>query len=141
VRKLIVSEFMTLDGVMEAPGFEDHPDGRNGWALRLQSEEMQRCIGDQIAAAGAILLGRVTYQIWAAFWPTAGEVEMRGGDIGGISVHIAGRALSEAWGGTIIVTRTVRDLASGTDLAFARLGSVALRGLPGEWGLFEAGIG
>jgi len=72
MRRVIVAEFVTLDGVMEAPGFEEHRDGRNGWALRLQSEEMQHFIRDQYASAGGFLLGRTTYQIWAAFWPTAG---------------------------------------------------------------------
>lgn len=56
---------------MEAPGFEEHRDGRNAWALRLQSEETQAFIRDQFANADAFLLGRTTYQIWAAFWPTA----------------------------------------------------------------------
>ncbi|MDQ2854679.1 MAG: dihydrofolate reductase family protein [Chloroflexota bacterium] len=72
MRSLIVAEFVTLDGVMEAPGFEEHRDGRNGWALHLQSDEMQHFIRDQYASAGGFLLGRTTYQIWAAFWPTAG---------------------------------------------------------------------
>ena len=38
----------------------------------------------------------------------------------------------------MVVTRTVRDLATGTDLAFKPLGSVGLLGVPGEWELFEA---
>jgi len=42
MRRLIVSEFMTLDGVMEAPGFEEHRTGRNAWALRMQNKETQR---------------------------------------------------------------------------------------------------
>jgi class 3 adenylate cyclase/dihydrofolate reductase len=68
-----------------------------------------------------------------------GEVELRGGDVGGIAVHIAARALAESGARHkgVIVTRTVRDLASGTDLAFEPLGSVGLRGIPGEWELFE----
>jgi class 3 adenylate cyclase len=70
-----------------------------------------------------------------------GEVEQRAGDIGGICVHIAARALSQAGDGEVVVTRTVRDLASGTDLAFVPLGSVGLRGLPGQWELFGARIG
>jgi len=70
MRRLIVAEFMTLDGVMEAPGFEEHRDGKNAWALRLQSEEVQGFIRDQYANVDAFLLGRTTYQIWAAFWPT-----------------------------------------------------------------------
>jgi class 3 adenylate cyclase/dihydrofolate reductase len=70
-----------------------------------------------------------------------GEIEMRDNDVGGIGVHIAARALAEAGGGQVVVTRTVRDLATGTDLAFIPLGSVGLKGVPGEWDLFEASIG
>jgi class 3 adenylate cyclase/dihydrofolate reductase len=375
--RLVVAEFLTLDGVIEAPGFEEHRDGKNGWALRLQTPEMQDFFRDQLSTVEAFLLGRTTYQIWAAFWPTAGgdpdvvrlmneatkyvvsntlkkadwnnttiisgdvagqiaelkrkpggdilvegsadlvatlmerdlvdeyqllvfpvilgsgkhlfrdgidlrplrltntkvfpsgvvllvyqpasemptsqyaepgyytwsqeqvrslqaaqntdrvlatvlftdivdstaraaevgdrewrklldrhdqvsraevtrwhgtvvkttgdgllatfdaptralrcafglkdslagvglkiraaihtgEIEMRAGDIGGIGVHIASRALAEAGGEAVVVTRTVRDLATGTDLAFKPLGSVGLRGVPGEWELFEA---
>jgi hypothetical protein len=40
-----------------------------------------------------------------------------------------------------VVTRTVRDLATGTDLGFRPLGSVSLRGVPGEWELFEVSSG
>jgi len=75
VRRLIVSEFVTLDGVMEAPGFEEHRDGKNAWALRFQNAELQRFIRDQFSTIDAFLLGRTTYQIWAAFWPTAGGDE------------------------------------------------------------------
>jgi class 3 adenylate cyclase/dihydrofolate reductase len=71
MRRLVVAEFMTLDGVMEAPGFEEHRDGKNAWALRFQSEETQQFVRDQFASADAFLLGRTTYQIWAAFWPSA----------------------------------------------------------------------
>jgi len=69
-----------------------------------------------------------------------GELELRGDDVGGIAVHIASRALSEAGARSagVVVTRTVRDLASGSDLAFSPLGTVGLRGIPGEWELFEA---
>jgi class 3 adenylate cyclase len=63
---------------------------------------------------------------------------MRGGDVGGIGVHIAARALTIAGDKEVVVTRTVRDLATGTDLVFTPLGSVSLRGMPGEWELFQA---
>jgi class 3 adenylate cyclase/dihydrofolate reductase len=73
-RRLIVSEFVTLDGVMEAPGFEEHRDpGKNAWALRAQSDELQRFISEQFMRVDAFLLGRTTYLIWAAFWPTADQ--------------------------------------------------------------------
>jgi class 3 adenylate cyclase/dihydrofolate reductase len=68
----------------------------------------------------------------------SGEVEIRADDVGGIAVHIASRALGEAGDGEVVVTRTVRDLVTGVDLEFRPLGSVALRGVPGEWELFAA---
>jgi class 3 adenylate cyclase/dihydrofolate reductase len=70
-----------------------------------------------------------------------GEIEIRGGDVGGIGVHIASRALASAGDKEVVVTRTVRDLATGTDLVFTSLGSVSLRGMPGDWELFRASAG
>jgi class 3 adenylate cyclase len=69
-----------------------------------------------------------------------GEIQVRGDDIGGIGVHIASRVLSSAGNGQVVVTRTVRDLATGTDLEFAPLGAVSLRGVPGKWELFAASL-
>jgi class 3 adenylate cyclase/dihydrofolate reductase len=70
-----------------------------------------------------------------------GEIEFRDDDIGGIGVHIAARALALAGDREVVVTRTVRDLVTGTDLAFSPLGAVGLRGVPGEWELFAASAG
>jgi class 3 adenylate cyclase len=69
-----------------------------------------------------------------------GEVEMRKGDVGGIGVHIAARTLEAADDRRIVVTRTVRDLATGTDLRFTALGTVRLRGVPEAWELFEVAL-
>lgn len=51
-----------------------------------------------------------------------GEIELLETDVGGIGVHIASRVLGEAGDDEVVVTRTVRDLATGTDLAFAPSG-------------------
>jgi class 3 adenylate cyclase len=67
-----------------------------------------------------------------------GEIEVRGGDIGGIGVHIASRVLAAAGAGDVVTTRTVRDLASGTEVRFRSLGSTTLRGVPEQWELFVA---
>jgi class 3 adenylate cyclase/dihydrofolate reductase len=69
--KLVVTSFMTLDGIVEAPGFDEHRTGRNAWALRVQGEEDQIFNKEHVLSADALLLGRRTWQIWAAFWPTA----------------------------------------------------------------------
>lgn len=73
MRRLIASEFVTLDGVMEAPGHEPHADGKNAWALQYAGEDQQHFKVDELMDAVAILLGRVTYEILAAFWPTPPE--------------------------------------------------------------------
>ena len=69
--RLIATSFVTVDGVMEGPGFDEHRDGRNAWALRVQDKETEQYNIDLVRGADAILVGRTTYQIWAAFWPTA----------------------------------------------------------------------
>ncbi len=75
--KLVVTAFVTLDGVIEGPGFDEHRDGKNAWALRVQNEEDGQYNRWQVFSADAYLLGRKTYQIWAAFWPTAtGDEEL-----------------------------------------------------------------
>jgi class 3 adenylate cyclase len=79
----------------------------------------------------------------SAFWDVVrghhtGEIERRESGVGGIAVHIAARLLGPAEASQVIVTKTVRDLVTGTDLAFSPRGAVSLRGVPGEWELFEA---
>lgn len=75
MKKLVVGTFLTLDGVMQAPGDpqEDTEGGfkHGGWQMPLFDDDAGRIIGESIAATDALLLGRVTYQIFAAYWPTA----------------------------------------------------------------------
>jgi dihydrofolate reductase len=61
VRKVIVSEFVTLDGIMEAP---------EKWQSPYLSDDVVETIQAQILAYGAMLLGRVTYEEFAAYWPS-----------------------------------------------------------------------
>jgi dihydrofolate reductase len=69
--KLIVSEFVTLDGVMEAPGGEPtHP--HTGWVFDFISPEQEQYKLDEVREAEALLLGRVTYEGFAAAWPPRG---------------------------------------------------------------------
>jgi dihydrofolate reductase len=68
VGKLIVSEFVTLDGVMEAPGGEEgHP--HSGWVFDFMGPEQEKFKLDEVLAAESLLLGRVTYEGFAAAWP------------------------------------------------------------------------
>ncbi|HVT42671.1 MAG TPA: adenylate/guanylate cyclase domain-containing protein [Acidimicrobiales bacterium] len=63
----------------------------------------------------------------------AGEVELRGDDIGGLAVHIASRVSAMAGPGEVLVTGTVRDLVVGSGIAFDDRGRHNLKGVPDEW--------
>ena|ERR1700681_4193825 len=65
-----------------------------------------------------------------------GEVDVRGRDIGGIAVNIASRIAALALGNEILVSRTVKDLLTGTSIELADHGAHALKGVPGTWELF-----
>jgi len=65
----------------------------------------------------------------------AGEVELRGDDIGGLAVHIASRVSAMAAPGEVLVTGTVRDLVVGSGIVFDDRGRHNLKGLPDEWQL------
>jgi dihydrofolate reductase len=79
MRKVIVNEFMTLDGVVHAPGAgdEDTSGGfeHGGWHMRYLDDIFQKWVVESLTEAGGFLLGRRTYEIFAAYWPTAPEEE------------------------------------------------------------------
>ena len=69
MRKAIVSEYVTLDGVIEDPsGAEGFEHG--GWSMQFFDEEVANYKYDELFASDALLLGRVTYQGFAAAWPS-----------------------------------------------------------------------
>jgi class 3 adenylate cyclase len=67
-----------------------------------------------------------------------GEVELIGGDVGGIAVHIAARVGELAGSGEVLASRTVKDLVAGSGLRFVDRGSTHLKGIDDEWRLFAA---
>lgn len=69
MRKIIVTEFITLDGVMEAPGGKetDHPHG--GWQSKYMHPDSGKYKVEELAGMGALLLGKNTYEAFAAYWP------------------------------------------------------------------------
>jgi class 3 adenylate cyclase/pimeloyl-ACP methyl ester carboxylesterase len=67
-----------------------------------------------------------------------GEVERRRESIAGIGVHIAKRVLEQAGTGEVLVSRTVRDLVTGSGLTFVDRGSQTLKGVPEQWEILEA---
>jgi class 3 adenylate cyclase len=72
----------------------------------------------------------------ARFSVHAGEVEVRGEDVGGVAVHLAARVLGAAAPGEVLVSAAVPPLLLGSGFEFAPRGPHVLKGLPGEWELY-----
>jgi dihydrofolate reductase len=100
MRKVIVNEFMSLDGVVQAPGAaEEDPSGgfrHGGWHMGYFDDVSQKWVLDSILEAGGFLLGRRTYEIFAAYWPTAGEEEQVVAEpLNTKPKHVASRTLTD----------------------------------------------
>ena len=125
--RLILSTFMTVDGVMEAPGFEEHRSGRNAWALRLGDAEMQRFKREELRSVEALLMGRITYQIWAAFWPSLADEESFGRRMNELPKFVVSRTLKDAdWAGTTILRGDLDAEVANLKSQFA--GDILLQG-------------
>lgn len=106
--RLIVTAYVTLDGIVEAPGFDEHRDGRNAWALRVQNDEDGQYNKAQVASADALLLGRKTWQIWAAFWPTATGDDWLADRVNSVPKYVVSNTLKRAdWSNSTIISGDV----------------------------------
>ncbi len=94
MRKLIVSTFLTLDGVMQAPGGPGEDDSGDfafgGWSVNYWDEQMNRVMGEAMSRPFDLLLGRKTYDIFAAYWPNAPE-EAGGKPLNDATKYVASR--------------------------------------------------
>lgn len=79
MRSVVVSTFLTLDGVMQAPGgAEEDTEGgfrHGGWQMPIFDEEAGRLIDEEWSTIAGFLFGRKTYEIFASYWPHATEDE------------------------------------------------------------------
>jgi dihydrofolate reductase len=77
MRKVIANEWMTLDGVVQSPSYADEDltggFGHGGWHARYFDDRSMNWVIENVRGAGGFLLGRGTYEIFAAHWPNAPE--------------------------------------------------------------------
>jgi dihydrofolate reductase len=77
VRELVITTFLTLDGVMQAPGGPDEDESggfeHGGWSVNYWDDAMGQQMGEFMGKPFDLLLGRKTYEIFAAYWPHATE--------------------------------------------------------------------
>ncbi|HEY8304237.1 MAG TPA: dihydrofolate reductase family protein [Solirubrobacteraceae bacterium] len=111
--KVVVSEFITLDGVIDSPGGEPEFE-RSGWAFQFErGPEGEKFKFDELIAAGALLLGRITYEAFAKAWPTMRGTGAFGEKMNSIPKYVASRTLERAdWNNsTIIGADLVKEVA------------------------------
>lgn len=99
-RKVIVSEFLTLDGVMQGPGGsdEDREGGfeHGGWQQAYwDDEQAEAAVAEAMSETGAFLLGRKTYEIFAGYWPTATDAGEFKDLMNEMPTYVASRTLTE----------------------------------------------
>ena len=103
MRKVIANEWMTLDGVVQAPSYPDEDVtggfGHGGWHARYFDDLSMNWVIENVRRAGGYLLGRGTYEIFAAHWPNAPqEQQMLAEPLNGLPKYVASTTLDEPLG-------------------------------------------
>ncbi|MFP3714774.1 dihydrofolate reductase family protein [Puerhibacterium sp. TATVAM-FAB25] len=115
MRKVVVIEHLSLDGVMQAPGRpdEDERDGfaHGGWATARQDPEIVEAMGAFLAGPWSLLLGRRTYEDFAAFWPAQPRPNPFSDALDAVPKLVASRTLREplGWQGSTLLPGDAAD--------------------------------
>jgi dihydrofolate reductase len=107
MRTLIVTEFITLDGIIDSPGGGSHPQA--GWTFKQVPfvREAYEIKGREQSEAGAMLMGRVSYDEFSPVWPTMGEFA----EYNAMPKYVVSSTLTDpAWNNTEVL-RTLDDVA------------------------------
>lgn len=103
MRKIIVSEYVTLDGVMEEPGT---------WSFPFWNEEASQFKFDELFESSALLLGRVTYQGFAKAWPTMTDTGAYGERMNSLPKYVVSTTLSEVtWNASLIKDHIAEEVS------------------------------
>jgi dihydrofolate reductase len=115
MRKLVASTFVSLDGVMQAPGGPDEDTSGSftlgGWSFNYWDEVMDGVMAEAMARPYDLLLGRKTYEIFAAHWPHAGEAPAAA-SLNAAHKYVASWSLAEpTWGPATLIRDVPGEVA------------------------------
>jgi dihydrofolate reductase len=115
MRKLLVTTFLTLDGVMQAPGGPEEDPSEDfaygGWSVNYFDDDVGRAMDKVMAKPFDLVLGRKTYEIFAAFWPNAPE-EAGGKPLNAATKYVASRTFSQdslEWEKSVLIEGDVAE--------------------------------
>ncbi|MEU9744933.1 dihydrofolate reductase family protein [Streptomyces niveus] len=114
MRKLMVTTFVSLDGVMQGPGGSDEDrDGgfeHGGWSVPHFGPDLIQRMTDLVQRADALLVGRRTYDIFAATWPLAEADDPIGSKMNSVRKYVASRTLDTvSWQNSTLLTGDVAE--------------------------------
>ena len=111
--RIVVSEFVTLDGVMEDPGGAEG-FAHGGWAFKFErGDEGDKFKLDEVMEADAMLLGRVTYEGFAAAWPERTDEAGFAEKMNGMRKYVVSSTLGEAtWNNSVVLSGDLADEAA-----------------------------
>src|SRR5690625_5289082 len=109
MRKIVVTEFITLDGVMEDPGGAENTK-HGGWSGQYWNEETQKYKYDELFATDALLLGRVTYEGFASAWPGMTDEDGFADRMNNLPKYVVSESLDQVeWQNSTLVKGDVID--------------------------------
>ena len=109
MRKVVVAEFLTLDGVMEDPGGAEK-FAHGGWSRGYWDDEIGKFKYDELFASDAHLLGRVTYQGFAAAWPSQADEAGFADRMNNLPHYVVSTTLQKAeWNNSTIIKNNVAE--------------------------------
>ena len=103
MRRIVVSEFVSLDGVMESP---------DQWHFPYFNDEMGQVMGEGFAASDAMLMGRVNYEEWAAYWPQQDPEENPvAAQMNGLRKYVVSTILQEPleWNNSMLIKENIAE--------------------------------
>jgi dihydrofolate reductase len=115
MRRVFVSEFLTLDGVMQAPGGsdEDREEGfqHGGWEMPYLDDVGGQAVDRGLKATGGLLLGRTTYQHFASYWPNQPDDNPFAAVLNELPKYVASTTLEEplAWSNSTLIKGNVAE--------------------------------
>ena len=112
MRKIIATEFITLDGVMEDPGGAENSKN-GGWIGQYWNGEAQKYKYDELFATDALLLGRVTYEGFAAAWPSMTDEDGFADRMNSLPKYVVSETLNHAeWNNSILIKgETIKQIS------------------------------